>query len=192
MSQERQQISPSVLHHNCRIQKPHAETVGTICNHYLMGSTGEKNIKKSQGHAAPSGIAITSATAHVFPAIARGGLVRYKSVTPLRDVGCLRSWRTVCGGWRALASRLGQMPHRRGCRSPRCWAEGLHTPTGVAQSSTAMAMLVATCRRHRRQWLGVRRPTAKRLESIRQLDMDMRVRAKRVLPQESRLPAVWC
>jgi hypothetical protein len=32
----------------------------------------------------------------------------------------------------------------------------------------------------------------KALGSIRQLDMDMRARAKRVLPQESRLPAVWC
>jgi hypothetical protein len=152
----------------------------------------KKPSKKSQGHAAPSGIATTTATAHVFPATARGGLVRYKSVTPLRDVGCLRSLCTGCGGWRALASRLGQMPHRRGCGLSRCWAEGLHTPTGVAQSSTAMAMPMATCRRHRRQWLGVRRPTAKRLESIRQLDTDMRARAKRVLPQESRLPAVWC
>jgi hypothetical protein len=27
-------------------------------------------------------------------------------------------------------------------------------PTGVAQSSTAMTMLITTCRRQRRQWLG--------------------------------------
>jgi hypothetical protein len=39
----------AVLHHNCRIQIPHAETVETVCNHYLMGSTGEKKHQKITG-----------------------------------------------------------------------------------------------------------------------------------------------
>ena len=61
---------------------------------------------------------------------------------------------SVCGGWRAVASRLGQMPHRRGRCVFRCWAEGLHTPAGVAQSPTAIAMAVATCRSQLGSWTG--------------------------------------